>query len=184
VLSLNGEWRFKTDPYAKGESLNWYAQGLNDKEWDEMNVPGNWDLKNEYAHYVGKAWYRKMIMVPANLKGKVVRLLFEAVNFDSKVWVNGKSVGINNIGYLPFEFDVSKLLNYGGTNTIAVLSDNTYRLGAVWNWGGIRRPVKLVATSNVYISDQFISPSVDLKNNTAQVAVRVLAETKEPMLKT
>ena len=173
-LSLNGEWKFKTDPYAKGESSNWFAAGLNDSAWDLMSVPGNWDLKNEYASYVGKAWYRKNITVNADWKSRTVRLLFDGVNFDSKIWVNGQLVGTNNIGYLPFEFDVSKLLNYGGLNTITVLCDNTIKLGAIWNWGGIRRPVKMIATNNVYISRQFISPSVDLLNKTAEVSVRVL----------
>lgn len=178
TLSLNGEWKFKTDSYAKGELSNWFALGLNDKEWDSMTVPGNWDLKNEYAHYAGKAWYRKNVNIPANWKGKTIRLLFEGVNFESKIWVNGKAVGTNNIGYLPFEFDVSKWLNYGSTNTIAVVADNTYRLGAVWNWGGIRRPVKIIATENVYLTDQFISPSVNLNNHTAEVAIRVLCSNK------
>jgi beta-galactosidase len=154
--------------------MQWFASGTNDKEWETMSVPGNWDLKNEYAKYAGIAWYRKSMAIPAGWKGKAVRLLFEGVNFESKVWINGKLAGTNNIGYLPFEFDVSKMINYGGTNTIAVLSDNTYRLGAVWNWGGIRRPVKFIATNNVYISGQFISPSVDLGNNSAEVAVRVV----------
>ncbi|MEJ7829394.1 MAG: sugar-binding domain-containing protein [Segetibacter sp.] len=178
TLSLNGEWKFKTDSYAKGELSNWFAPGLNDKEWDSMTVPGNWDLRNEYAHYAGKAWYRKNVNIPANWKGKTIRLLFEGVNFDSKVWINGKLAGTNNIGYLPFEFDVSKLLNDGSTNTIAVVCDNTYRLGAVWNWGGIRRPVKIIATENVYLTDQFISPSVNLNNHTAEVAIRVLCSNK------
>ena len=173
-LPLNGEWKFKTDPYAKGESSKWFAPGLDDNAWDSMRVPGNWDLRNEYASYVGKAWYRKNITVGADWKSKTVRLLFDGVNFESKVWVNGQLVGTNNIGYLPFEFEVSKLLNYGGSNTITVLCDNTIKLGAIWNWGGIRRPVKMIATNNVYISRQFISPSVDLVNKTAEVSVKVI----------
>lgn len=173
-LSLNGEWKFKTDPYTRGESSNWFAPDLNDNAWDSMSVPGNWDLKNEYASYAGKAWYRKNITVDKEWKGKAIRLLFDAVNFESKVWVNGKPVGTNNVGYLPFEFDVSDILNFGGSNTIAVLCDNTIKLGATWGWGGIRRPVKLVAANHVYISNQFISPSVDLVKKTAEVTVKVL----------
>ncbi len=173
-LSLNGDWKFRIDPYANGESSNWFAPDLNDNAWDSMKVPGNWDLRNEYANYTGKAWYRKEITVDPSWKNKTVRLLFDAVNFESKVWVNGKLVGTNNIGYLPFEFDVSSLLNYGGTNTITVLCDNTIKLGAIWNWGGIRRPVKLLATNNVYVSRQFVSPSVDLAKKTAVVTVKVL----------
>jgi beta-galactosidase len=122
-----------------------------------MSVPGNWDLKNEYANYVGKAWYRKSITVNPEWRNKTVRLLFDGVNFESKIWLNGTLIGTNNIGYLPFEFDVSKLLNYDGANTITVQCDNTMKLGAIWNWGGIRRPVKMLATNDVYISRQFIS---------------------------
>ena len=175
-LSIDGQWKFKTDPYAQGESLNWFAPDLNDNAWDSMSVPGNWDLKNEYARYVGKAWYRKNITVDPEWGNKTVRLLFDGVNFESKVWLNGKLIGTNNIGYLPFEFDVSKLLNYGGSNTITVLCDNTVKLGAIWNWGGIRRPVKMLATTNVYISRQFISPSVDLLNKTAELTIKVLCQ--------
>ena len=85
VLSLNGEWKFKTDPYGKGELLNWGTKDLYDKEWDVMPVPGNWDLRNEYAHYVGKAWYRKNFTVAKDWNNKVVRLLFEAVDWSQNV---------------------------------------------------------------------------------------------------
>jgi beta-galactosidase len=173
-LPLNGEWKFKIDPYTKGESANWFAADFNHTAWDSMSVPGNWDLRNEYANYAGKAWYRKEFTADAVWKSKTVRLLFDGVNFESKVWVNGKLAGTNNIGYLPFEFDVSGLLNFGGSNTITVLCDNTTKLGAIWNWGGIRRTVKLVATNHVYITRQFVSPAVDLIKKTAEVNVKVL----------
>ena len=176
AVSLNGDWKFKIDPYAKGESSNWYGKNINDHGWDSMRVPGNWDLRNEYANYTGKAWYRKEVSVDASWRNKTVRLLFDGVNFESKVWVNGKLAGTNNIGYLPFEFDISQLLNYDGTDVIAVLSDNTVKLGAIWNWGGIRRPVKLVATNDVYVVRQFVSPSVDLNTKTAEVTVKVMCK--------
>lgn len=172
-LSLNGDWAFRTDPAGRGEALDWQASGHNNAGWDSMSVPGNWDLKNEYAHYVGKAWYKKNIVVPAAFRGSLVRLLFEAVNGDSKVWLNGQLLGSNDLGYLPFEFDVSSILHYGAENTVAVLADNTFRIGALWNWGGIRRPVKLVASAGTYISHQLISPSVDLKSHTAEVSIRI-----------
>ena len=141
-----------------------------------MSVPGNWDLRNEYANYVGTAWYRKTIPANAAWQGKTIRLHFDGVNFESKVWINGKLVGSNNIGYLPFEFDVTKFLNLSGSNTIVVSCNNTFRLGAVWNWGGIRRPVKLVTTGNVYVKSQYITPTVDLDKKTATVAVRVVCQ--------
>ncbi len=181
-ISLNGQWFFKTDPYNSGEENKWFAQKGNTGAWEAMNVPFNWDLKNEYADYAGKAWYKKDIVVPVSWKGKTVRILFEAVSHDSKVWLNGKLLGTNNSGYLPFEFDVSKIINYSGANTFVVLADNTFRRGALWNWGGIRRPVYLVANNPVRIIRQYISQSVDLQKGTADVSIKVAllnAENKE-----
>ncbi len=175
-LSLNGEWAFQTDPTDKGEALQWYGKDLPVTAWDSMTVPGNWDLRNEYAHYVGKAWYRKDFKIGEDWKNKEVRLLFQGVNWDSKVWVNGKLAGSNNIGYLPFEIDVSSLLNYMGNNLVVVEADNTFRVGALWQWGGIRRPVQLIASSKTYVAEQFITPSVNLSNHTAVVAVRVVCK--------
>jgi beta-galactosidase len=58
-LSLIGPWFFKTDPYNVGESEKWFDKSNNNAGWDQMQVPSNWDLRNEYAHYTGKAWYQK-----------------------------------------------------------------------------------------------------------------------------
>jgi len=90
------------------------------------------------------------------LKGKLIRLNFEGVSTDVKVWVNGKFVMANNLGYLSFENDVSGLLKYGGSNTITVSADNSFKVGALWNWGGIRRPVKLLINNSVYIKQNHI----------------------------
>lgn len=174
-MSLNGSWAFKTDPSNIGESAAWFSSNSSAAGWDSLSVPGNWDLKNEYAHYAGKAWYRKEVEVPAAWQKSVVRLLFEGVNNDSKVWLNGHLLGTNNLGYLPFEFDVSSLLKAGGKNTVVVCADNTFRRGAIWNWGGIRRPVTIIATPTVYIRDVSVTPTVNLADRTATVHLRINA---------
>ena len=53
-ISLNGVWNFKADYYNAGENQAWFAADFNDSGWDKMNVPGNWDIRNEYANYIGK----------------------------------------------------------------------------------------------------------------------------------
>lgn len=110
--SLNGTWAFKTDPNGVGEKQSWFGETVNTSGWDNMPVPGNWDLRNEYAHYVGKAWYRTTFYTPSTWQKQWVRLLFEAVYHDSKVWLNGHLLGSNNSGFLPFEFEVNKWLHY------------------------------------------------------------------------
>jgi beta-galactosidase len=138
-----------------------------------MEVPGNWDLRNEYAHYAGKAWYRKTFTTNFTAEAKAFRLLFEAVSGESKVWLNGKYLGNNNSSYLPFQFFVNPFLKTGGKNTLVVCVDNSSRVGAPWNWGGIRRPVTLLATNPVYIEGLHISPSLDLATEKAVIGVTV-----------
>lgn len=173
---LNGTWAFRTDPNNKGENQGWFKPEFSTQNWDEMPVPYNWDLRNEYAHYVGKAWYRRTFTSNENQKEQVFRLIFEGIYNDSKVWLNGKLLGENNLGYLPFEFEVSNLLNFKGENTLVVVTDNTFKRGAIWTWGGIRRDVKLEATDKVRIVRQHITPIVDLPNKTATVSIKIFLQ--------
>jgi beta-galactosidase len=168
TLSLNGKWQFQTDSAGVGEAQHWYAgQGAAFK--DELTVPGNWNTENRYAAYTGRAWYKRSVFIPLALKGKLIRLNFEGVYNVAKVWVNGQFVMENNLGYLQFEHEVSGLLKYGQNNTIVVSVDNQFKLGALWNWGGIRRPVKLLIGNQVYLAQNHVTPRVDLTRRTARV---------------
>ena len=169
--SLNGNWLFKTDLYNVGEMQKWYLPEQDIAAWEPMSVPGNWDLKDEYADYVGKGWYRRTFDVPVDWKDKNTRLVFEAVYNDAKVWINGKEVGAHHVGFLPFWFDINDYLEYGGTNTIVVVADNTFKRGAIWNWGGIRRPVWLEVTPKIRLEYQHITAVPDLKKGTSNVNI-------------
>ncbi len=172
-LTLNGRWAFKTDPNNAGETQRWFATDFATAGWDSMEVPGNWDLHNEYATYAGKAWYRRMVTIPANWQGKTIRLAFEAVYHDAKVWLNGQLLGESHSGFFPFAFDITQAVKPGQQYIVTVCADNTFRRGAIWNWGGIRRPVALMATAPLYIQQMHVLPVPDLKNGTARVTVRV-----------
>jgi len=175
-LTLNGTWRFKTDPNNVGESEEWFRAGLTPEGWDSMEVPGNWDLHNEYAHFAGKGWYTKTFTLPTDWNAKSMILHFEAVYHDCTFWLNGKKLGENNTGFLPFEFEVTELLRHGQENTLTVCADNTFKRGAIWNWGGIRRPVTLKAFDGIRITHQHITPVVDLEKKEAEVSIRVFLE--------
>ncbi len=176
ISTFNGDWNFRTDPNDVGEAEGWYKKDFSPNQWDTMNVPGNWDLRNEYAHYVGKAWYHKRFIASSAWKDKVVRIVFEAVYNDAKVWLNGRLLGENHIGFFPFEFEISKYLVYDKPNVLVVSADNTFRRGAIWNWGGIRRPVTLEVTDPLRLVRQHVTAVPDLEKGTAQVAVRIFYE--------
>jgi len=116
-ISLNGIWNFKADYYNKGEDQVWFAGNFNDSGWDKMNVPGNWDIRNEYVNFIGKGWYRTTFETPSGIDGKVVRLNFEAVGIDYKVWLNGEQIASVTGGYFSNYINISGKLKSGVKNT-------------------------------------------------------------------
>ncbi len=173
IISLNGDWAFKIDPEYEGETLGFEKKDFDTSHWDKMEVPGNWNLHNLYSEYSGDAWYSRTFTVNESQKNQLVRLVFESVYNDCKVWVNGQLIGENHLGFMPFEFDVSKHINYNQENRITVLVNNMFKKGAMWSWGGIRRPVSLEITAPIRIDYQHITAVPDLNKGTATVKIEI-----------
>jgi beta-galactosidase/beta-glucuronidase len=57
-----------------------------------------------------RLWYRRTFQVPAAWKGRRIVLRFEAVDWDARVWLNGKELGRHTGGYDPFAFDITPAL--------------------------------------------------------------------------
>ena len=169
-LDLCGKWQAAVDPNNTGEGLRWYDPSVELPYPADVNVPGSFaNIASKYVAYEGPGWFRRTFDVPADFEGKRVVIRFEAVNNQSKVWINGQLAGENPDAFLPFELDISKLLNYGQTNSIAVRADTT-RLkntvpGSTIGWhefGGIIREVNLIAADPFHIeSIQLETPIVD-----------------------
>lgn len=170
-VPLDGLWQFVTDPYGKGEIDGWWKGLPRDRTGSEVMVPGNWDVYNEYATYVGTVWYQREFLAEADWEANHVRLVFESVYHDAKVWLNGELIGENELGYLPFSFDISESILFGQSNVIVVMVNNTHRRGAMWNWGGIRRPVWLEVTDKSRLEYQHITATPDLKSGDAEVDI-------------
>lgn len=168
-ITLDGPWKFATDPGRTGEAGGYAGTALNDAAWAEQLVPGNWDVHDAYANYRGLAWYRERVPSPAHTAGQVVRLRFEAVYYQAKVWFNGTLLGEHKGGYTAFEYDVTALLAATGDNTIAVAVDNTYSVGAWWPWGGFSRSVGFTVNDAVRIERQHVITTVTLAGPSAQL---------------
>ncbi len=52
-------------------------------------------------------WYRTKITIPADWSGKRYVLHFDAVDWDTTLFVNGKEVGKHQGGFDPFTFDIT-----------------------------------------------------------------------------
>lgn len=118
-LNLNGEWDFEFD---FGNSK--YESGIIDrKEWETKIVvpfcPQSKLSGIEYTDFIPAVWYRKTVSVTAEqLEGGVI-LHFGAVDYETRVYINGKKAGYHRGGYASFKFDVTEYL-VEGENTIIV----------------------------------------------------------------
>lgn len=60
-----------------------------------------------------KLWYSNTFNIPKSWKNKQILLHFEAVDWETTVWLNGKLIGNHKGGSNPFTFDVTEFLKKG-----------------------------------------------------------------------
>jgi hypothetical protein len=115
-LSLSGEWSFWRDPQGR-----FSPEHLPDDGNFSVQVPAPWQSQDESLRdYTGTAWYRRTFQaLPDWLENRRLVLMFGAVDYLAQVWVNGQPVGEHEGGYLPFELDVSGVVQ-PGKNTLTV----------------------------------------------------------------
>ena len=120
-------------------------------------------------------WYKRSISIPETMKGKNILLHFDAVDWETVVYVNGIKVGKHTGGYDPFYFDITAALKDQEKQELVVYTyDNTGAEGqakgkqALNKWGcwytpvsGIWQTVWLEPVNPVYIEDLMIRPDVD-----------------------
>ncbi|MDE2747975.1 MAG: beta-galactosidase [Chloroflexota bacterium] len=118
-LCLNGEWGFEIDQGDSG-----LQRGLLERELkDSITVPfcPESDLSGIGSHdYYNAVWYRRRVRIPSAWAGRRILLHFQAVDYDSTVWVNGEEVGRHRGGFSPFSCDLSGVAAAGDDITIVL----------------------------------------------------------------
>jgi beta-galactosidase/beta-glucuronidase len=113
--NLNGLWNYSITP--KGQKAATKYEG-------KILVPFAVESAlSGVGKRVGKdsvLWYQHSITVPASMKNKKVLLHFGAVDWQSEVFVNGKSAGKHEGGFDPFTFDITKLLSKSASQEIKI----------------------------------------------------------------
>lgn len=72
-----------------------------------------------------KLWYRKTFELPKNWNGQNILLHFQAVDWETTVWVNGKLVGTHKGGSTAFSYDITKYLKRGEQEIVLSVWDPT-----------------------------------------------------------
>jgi beta-galactosidase len=171
------------------------SEKFDDRAWRTVQLPHDWcvalpfDIKGSNSHgskAIGKyfpensiGWYRKTFTVAKSDTSKRIRIEFEGVYRNSKVFVNGFYVGREESGYIGFGYDITEYLNFGGTNVIAVRVDATAEEGWFYEGAGIYRNVWLVKANPVHVArlGTFVSSTVD--KNMAKLLVRTTLQNEK-----
>ena len=190
-LNLNGTWKFNWVNDATSRPTDFWKVGFNDKNWDNIQVPGMWELNgygdpiyvnNQYAwrnhfksnppevpteqNHVGS--YRREVKVPADWKGKEIYIHFGSVTSNIYLWVNGKYVGYSEDSKMECEFNLTPYLVPGKENLIAFQvfrwCDGSYLEDQdFFRFSGVARDTYLFARDKKRIADIRVTP--DLVNN-------------------
>ena len=101
ATSLDGYWNNIIDPYGHGNGnymrdRTFDGTRLQDYDFDtstELKVPGDWNTQNpKYYYYEGIMWYRTKFNYDLT-PGNRLFVHFEAANYKTSVWVNGRLAG-------------------------------------------------------------------------------------------
>ena len=109
-LCLNGSWEFEVDQgdsgLHRGLLTRSLAQTIQVPFCPESKLSG---IENK-DHLIC-VWYRKRVKVPTEWKADQILIHFQAVDYESTVWVNGEEVARHRGGFTPFscKVDLSNL---------------------------------------------------------------------------
>ncbi len=124
-LNLNGTWQFEIDTKADGEERGLtsgkdLAQKITVPFCPESKLSG---IGNR--DFMTHVWYRRTFDLPAAMVGKRVLLHFGAVDWYTRVWVNGQLVGEHRGGYSAFAFDITGAVKPTGNEIVVGVVDET-----------------------------------------------------------
>jgi hypothetical protein len=153
-------WQWAPDPADQGAAQGWQS-GQAGLGWQPATVPHVFDARTDPDLFRGSiGWYRLTFKGPATPAGIRWALRFEQVRRVARVWLNGREIGGHHGPYTPFELRATGL-RPGLSNTLVVRVDYRRSPGlreGWWNWGGITRPVSLVARGPIVMHDAGLLP--------------------------
>lgn len=209
AVDLSGFWDLKIDAAERGLEEDWFNGITTDIC---VGVPGSWNeqlSEQELMNYIGTVWYQRHFTLPALWTGQKFLLRFGSVDHHATVWVNGRLAGEHHGGFLPFELEITDLVQTEGDNVLVVrvnnvLSHDTIPQGVTeddftafnkeidqtfpptnfdfFPYGGIPRPVKLSALPHERITAIRVETSINDRTGHLKFAVAVSKEAPEAVI--
>ena len=124
AMELNGIWNFQLDDGSFSEQGE--MPGIL-KNGDPVAVPASYnDQKDckEYRDHYGWAFYQRKFAVPFAAAGQRIFLRFGAVAHQAVVWLGDRRICTHQGGFLPFEAEITELVEPGSEALLTVAVDN------------------------------------------------------------
>ena len=195
---LNGMWKFYYSNTPEESPEGFYENSYNTDDWDDIRVPGNWQVQGYgYPHYTDLIYpfpidpptvpsenptgcYRRDFYIPEDWKGLQVIVRFEGVDSGFHLWINGEEVGYSQGSRMPSEFDITPFVK-AGKNSISVRvyqwTNGSYIEDQdMWWLSGIFRDVAIIGRAPVHIKDFFIKTELDEKYEDAILNIETTLE--------
>ena len=187
--NLNGEWDFTFDDEKIGEQKEFFKIFPKDKK---IIVPYTYETKmsgiNDQSVHEN-IWYSKNVDIK-EIKNKYI-LHFEGSDFITKLWINGRYVGMNIGGYHRFSFDITKFLIEGNNNFTIKVEDSLsksqprgkqrYKNESWKCWyvqtTGIWKTIWLEEVPNTYIISSKLTPNYDENNVKVELLTNINEDT-------
>jgi beta-galactosidase len=124
VIKFDTAWQFfRGTPTGTPQSPS-----FSDASWQTVYLPHPDSVllnTTTWLNYLGYCWYRKTFTPSAAFQGKKVFLEIEAAMQTTLVYVNDSLLTTHLGGYTPIVLDITKYLNFTGSNVIAIQLNNT-----------------------------------------------------------
>lgn len=214
AINLSGAWQFQLDAANSGVKERWFTRPLT----DTITLPGSTDEAGKGqpngperaqagrltrgCEYTGPAWYQREIDVPAGWKDKHLQLFLERAHWESRLWIDGQEIGMQDSLSVPHEFDLTGKLT-PGHHRLTLHVDNSIKIKVgqwahsitdetMGNWNGIIGRLELratdpVALENVRVGSDLVKKILwvdgHIRNATAgQITCVVRMKAGEPVL--
>lgn len=136
--SFASGWTMIPAPRVQGDGAALSREGIDARGWMAATVPGtvlttmidrglypdpDYGLNNlAIPEALNKQdyWYRVEFRVPEKAKGQRLALIFQGINYEASVWLNGKSVGSIKGAFIRGIFDVTNVVHSNRVNVLAV----------------------------------------------------------------
>lgn len=198
-VDLSGRWEFTTDtalweneislpgsmasnhlgddvtvstPWTGGVAdSSYYKSPVYEKYRRDGNIKVPFWLQPE-KYYKGMAWYRRTVTIPQSWRDKQVTLFLERCHWETKVWIDGEEVGMQNSLAVPHRFDITDYIT-PGKHTILLCVDNSIKdidpgINAhsisdhtQGNWNGVIGKMYLESVPKIHIERLEIYPDID-----------------------